>query len=66
MLLALDFRTFQLIAIGSVGLKKVKEKPTDTFTDHTALQSIRAGSDFRDHPRVQPCHVSGTELGSET
>ena len=65
MLLALGFRTFQLTTMGRVGLKKVKEKPTDTLTDHTALQSIRAGSDFRDHP-VQPLHVSGTELGSET
>ena len=65
MLLALGFRTFQLITVGSVGLRKVKKKPADTSTDQTALQSIRAGSDFQDHP-VQPLHVSGTELGSET
>lgn len=65
MLLALGFRTFQLITVGSVGLRKVKEKPADTSTDQTALQSIRARGDFRDHP-VKPLHVSGTELGSET
>lgn len=65
MLLAPGFRGFRFIIVGSVGLRGVREMPTDSFTDHTEFQSVTAWRDFQDHS-VQHLQASGTELGSET
>ena len=65
MLLAPGFRGFRFFIVGSVGLRGVREMPTDSFTDHTEFQSVRARRNFRDHS-VQRLHALGTELGSET
>lgn len=45
-LLALGFRAFWMMIVGSAGLRGVREKPTDSFTDHTEFQSVRAGKGF--------------------
>lgn len=46
MFLALDFRAFQMIIVGSEWLRGVREKPTASFTDHTEFQSVRARRGF--------------------
>lgn len=46
MFLALGFRDFQMIMVGNAGLRGVKEKPTDSFTDHTGFQDVRGRRDF--------------------
>lgn len=46
MFLALGFRDFQMIIVGNAGLRGVREKPIDSFTDHTEFQNVRLRRDF--------------------